>query len=146
MSIFPKNMKIRLKKAQAQYTLALSAHEAAMEIGHKASLSVLNSTVFTNEETGERITNPKRDFLMGDSDFDRYVELTNKEMRKLGHVVPLGNTATHETWPALKQAEDELISIAIAITPASVRGGLERARNHYKYRGELVDLTYRLAL
>jgi hypothetical protein len=140
-----------LKRAQREYRKAKTENDRVLSIEEKAKTIVLQNNIFAEEETGKRITKPSRDYLMSDGDFKKFIDLCYIERKKLGLDVPAENTAYCYTLPALKQAEDNLLDLALQILPKVHQGinlheKLAIARNHWKYRQEFIDLTMQLAL
>lgn len=143
--------KNELKRAQREYREAKAENDRALSIEEQAKAIVLQGNVFSEEETGERITKASSDFLMSDDDFKKYIDLCYIERKKLGIDVPAENTADCYTHEALRQAEDKLLDLAFKVLPKTHKGinlheKLELVRKHWKYRQEFIDLIMQLAL
>lgn len=139
-------MKQQIKQAQKEYMRALASFQASQQIDKEAKEKVLSENIFVDEETGERLIKAISDFRMSDADFSKYIELCATERVKLGLDIPAEYTADYQTRPALKEAENKLIEIAVALTPKQHKDAIKKASRNWKYREELIDLTLRLAL
>jgi|LSQX01.1.fsa_nt_gb hypothetical protein len=69
----------RLHPVQQEYVLGLVADKLVDQVYLECQQAVLRDHVFTGRQddprTGERITDPKHDYLMGDDDFCIYLDL-----------------------------------------------------------------------
>lgn len=107
-------MPVRVKKALSAVLVARAAWDAAYEIDKESREEILRDNVFADEETGERITTRKCDFLMSEEDFARYCRLVYA--RNCAKGLDSGDPEL-TLWPAQKavyDAEDAYID-AVAI-------------------------------
>jgi hypothetical protein len=145
------NMNPKIKAfadAQKAYTVARDNHFAMQAIEKRAQNCILSENNFVIgeewEEKGERILDSKSDYLMDDSDFSHYVQLVHDRLALSGYNIPLENTATYLTHPALKAAEEAMIDASMPITPIIKPEQVTKIRNHWKYRAELIDMLVKL--
>ena len=144
----------KLAELQKAYRAATRANERAKAIGERAGKQILTENEFYASEEmrdgeAKRITKHFNSFLMSDEDFAKYCKLHNERMRQLGLEVPEGFTDTFETQPALKAAEDALLEYGKQITVGRLGITEEeytRLHNHWKARGEVLNLLERLVM
>lgn len=141
--------KNNFNKAKKHYNRIKAEHEKIRAIDEQSKIKVLTENQFYSEEDGERITESDIDFLMSESDFISYCKLVYIENTKKGLNVPDYETSVdYETFKALIQAEDSLLTAGFEIIPNSLKDEkmtLESARNHWKFRDEMLKLMLRLA-
>lgn len=106
---------------QVKYLLAKTAYENIKTLDIITKTKVLADNEFfiapeweehdTEKRITERITDPKADYLMTDTDFDRYSRLCFAEYQRLG-IAPKDHdtVVTYQAFEALKAAEKALIN------------------------------------
>jgi hypothetical protein len=140
----------KVKKAMDRVMVAYAKWQAA-EIIDKASkekvLAENNFVICTDRETratknGDRITDPRIDFLMSESDFEKYCELVYAENLKCG----LDSGGVGLTfWPlrkAVLDAEDELIDTVAADIPAYTPDVVKTLKTNHKFREKFLKITF----
>lgn len=146
--IYSKEFKNEFEKAQVNYIKAKVSNDNIEEIAKECKQKVLKENIFLEEETQERIIKPNSDFLMSDSDFEKYCRLVHEEEIKRGLEVPTWDTtANYQTRPALLKAENELLEMGLKavkeedlIKKGSSYDQLRRAFNITKSRKEFLNL------
>lgn len=136
-----------LARLQREYLRAKAADEAVKELEKQVKQHILKEFKFYTEEGSERITDPREDYLMSDTDFEKYCKLVYEAGKAVGIEKPDWNTkADYKTRPALKAAEDALLKFGIDIVPPAMasKNELVIASRHWKHRGEMLDLVARL--
>lgn len=138
----------RLATAQKAYEKARDEHSSMSAIEKWAQRCVLSENTFYVADEwiegpgkGDKIMDPRSDYLMDDDSFTLYCQLVHNRLALSGYNIPLENTATYQTAPALKAAEEELIDASIPFMPALAVAQLPRMRDHWKYRAELIELS-----
>lgn len=110
---FPKNVESALLAVAA----ARAAWETVDEADKATKAEILSKNVFVEEESGKRITEANADFLMSESDFDKYCAMVYA--RNLEKGLDSGGAAL-TFWPiheAVYDAEDALIDEIAADVP-----------------------------
>ncbi|MDL2315626.1 hypothetical protein LJC59_00890 [Desulfovibrio sp. OttesenSCG-928-A18] len=135
-----------LNLAQDTARLAREELAKARALEQEICAAVLAVNEYFDEDTGERITEPARDYTMPEDQFTVYLEQCNAEYAKRGIYKEADACYCYRFEHALRIAEDVLIDVCSAIAPPDVQEVLPELRTHWKYRYELIDLNLRLAL
>lgn len=86
--------------------------ETISAIDTATKTEILRENAFFDEETGDRLTNPDFDFLMGDTEFTRYCGMVYARNLDKG----LDSGAPNLTfWPALKAVNDAECALIDAV-------------------------------
>jgi hypothetical protein len=147
----------KFSPAQLNYMEAMALYQTISGIEEECKIKVLAENVFyTAPEWGEnrRITSPKSDYLMTDTDSETYFNLTFIEYQKRG-IAPKDchTVASWEAQKAFMQAERELIEWGYSIMrilPEWKKVGkeLEAFKDvldyHLEIRKQVIDLTMKL--
>ena len=140
----------KVKKAMDKTMLAYAAWRAAEEIDKASKEKVLAENDFvicTDRETratknGDRITDPRTDFLMSESDFEKYCELVYAENLKSGlDSGGVGNTFWH-LRKAVLDAENALIDTVAADIPAYTPDVVKTLKTNHKFREKFLKITF----
>jgi hypothetical protein len=135
-----------LKKLQASLLRARVELAKAKELEEKIKQRVLDINTYIDEETGERITSPKTDYTMSDTDFLDYIDKSNALFASEGITKDYDLRYTAAFERALRDAKDALIDACAELVPTKLSIGLEAVRKHWKYRKELIEVNMRLVL
>lgn len=136
-----------LKELQTKYLLAKAEDLATKQIGEDAKNKVLQRQEFFEEDTGKRILDCKRDFLMSEEQFTLYLKLAHEERLKMGLGIPSYElTSDYFTDPILLKAEEELIDFTISIMPKKYHEDFVKVKKNWKTRPEMTDLALKLEL
>ncbi len=151
--------KNELKKLHITYIQAKACYETIHELEMDCDKRVLESHLFYESEKWvklrisrggdgkrKRILNPEDSDLMDEDDAQEYYTFIYEEYKKEGIDHPKGRCYIPSA-PAkdlLHQAENLLLDYAISIAPEEMRGSLEAAKFHWKYREQLLDLALKL--
>ena len=145
-----------IKTAQKAYLIARATEETIKGIVQDIQKKILANgeymvmPEFKNRKgTPERITEPKHTYLMDEEIFiNDFLEKCYAEYQKAGIADSRGKeyipeAVAHDTR---KQAENELLRLAIDIIPNDLTGKetLKKAVNHWKYREQILDLILKL--
>jgi len=140
-----------LRTLQNNYYVAKAANETVKSLENELKTRVLTENEFYTEpgesEPATRIINPRSDYRMSDADFERYLDLCHALKPEFGLTHPKENTADCLTSKALKDAENKLLDFGVIIlpeTPEFDRTAMDKIRNHWKYRGEMIELICKL--
>lgn len=147
--------KAGLAKLQRVYLKAKKDHLAMELLEKQLKNKVLSENVYMIEEEHangravERIIRAESDFLMSDVDFEDYCQKLYQEAISARINLPDSNhTFTWETYPALKNAENNLLDWVRKNVPGErpelTKESIEKMASHWKYRQELIDLTLQL--
>lgn len=147
----------KITEVQKAYLIAKAEEETIKEIAEDIQRKILasgNYTVcdeFTNHRgVNNRITAPQCTYLMDEEIFiNDFLEKCYTEYKKAGIADPRGKEycPEGEAHEKKKQAENELLKIAIDILPDEMqeeKAALKKASTHWKYRGQILDLILRL--
>lgn len=121
------------------------------ELTEEIQQKILDENVYMDEhhnsEEKMRITRPFDDYLMNEDIFKNdYLEKCYAEYKKAGIADPRGKEyiPSSESKDKLKQAENQLLDFIIKILPAEIAHEAIKARHHWKYKEQMLDLTLRL--
>lgn len=149
-------IKTEIEQARAQYIIARAEQETTEQIDQESKKAVLNQHEFKNEENGTRILRPIEDYNMNDQDFKKYSKLVHAERTKRGLKItgytgkdnkknpPWNTTSDYKTRPALKQAENAIIKLALETLNPKMKKDLKNIEIYPKQRKKLIDLFMRL--
>lgn len=151
-----KTMKSELMRLQKSYIEAKAEHETIKQIEEEVKIQVLQDNEFytvdyeESNEPKERVLKTNWDFLINDEDFEVYCKLCHEGYLQRGLNIPDWNmTPDFESRQELKKAEDDLLKIGIDIIVSrgdAKRADLEKLTQHWKYRDEMLELTFKLKL
>ncbi len=136
-----------------EYLLAVVENTRIEQIDHDSKKQVLTENHFFKtscdfpEEEGERILDPKEDFLMSDDDFRHYLELCHIERTRRGLTIPeMDLSSNYKSFTAMKQAEERFVNVSLLLVPSSVRADIEKVKNNrgLKTYKAFIDLMLRL--
>lgn len=140
----------RVKKAMDKTMLAYAAWRAAEETDRESRTKVLAENDFVicveresgDAKNGVKITEPRIDFLMSESDFERYCELVYAENLKAG----LDSGGVGLTfWPlrkAVLDAENALIDTVATDIPIYTPEVVKRVKTEHKLREQFLKITF----
>jgi hypothetical protein len=140
----------KIKAAIDQVLVASAAWRAAEETDKESKNKVLSENVFvicTDHETratknGDRITDYKIDFLMSDSDFEKYCQLVYEENLKAGlDSGGVGLTFWH-LRKAVIDAENALIDTVAADIPQYTPEIIKKVKTHPNLRKNFLKITF----
>ena len=141
----------KVKKAMDKTMLAYTAWRAAEEIDRESKEKVLAENDFRYcypegtpgaEKQGEKITKVNSDFLMSDSDFEKYCQLVYEENLKAGlDSGCAGNTFWH-LRKAVIDAENELIDTVTAEIPTYTPDVVKTLKTNHKFREKFLKITF----
>jgi hypothetical protein len=148
--------KSELTKLQKNYLKAKAKHEYITKLDKRVKNMVLAENEFFvssewKDRAGQRITQENIDYLMVDSDFEKYCKLVFEAGFKVGIERPDDNTtADYKTLPILEEAEKALLDFGSKITlgkvPELTAEVLKKMNGNLKIRAELLKLLCRLRL
>lgn len=133
--------------------LQKDVRESAIKLENRKSLEtrvkteILYDNVYMTkpkeEEKQSRILDPIGDFRMSDEDFKDYCIKVYDRLVQAGatDIPDYNTTATANQETALKAAENAMLDAFLPLVPKSLQGALDKARNDYKYRQELINIT-----
>lgn len=140
----PKELKIKIKKAQEQYLIAKAELETVEFIEHENITKILANNTFTDDE-GKRVLNPEEDFLIKREELDEFLELLFIENKNAGLAAIDKETAIDWKYEKrLKEIEKELFDLQLETVPNGFKKDVEKAQNHYKFKDKALDLILRL--
>lgn len=140
----PKELKIKIKKAQDQYLIAKAELETVEFIEHENITKILANNTFTDDE-GKRVLNPEEDFLIKREELDEFLELLFIENKNAGLAAIDKETAIDWKYEKrLKEIEKELFDLQLETVPNGIKKDVEKAQNHYKFRDKALDLILKL--
>ena len=143
-----------------KYKLALlkgNYHKAKVEyewiekrVGEIGNRILAEHPFFEEDEPTKRITEHNQDYLMGESDFRKYLELLYAEEQKAGIAHPQGMDYSAEgpAKQAYIDAEKALIQYGLDIIPAGMEDTKQTLQERIyspKVRQGVLDLVLRLA-
>lgn len=132
----------KVKAAMDKTMLAYAAWRAAEEIDKASKNRVLEKNIFADEESGERITDERHDFMMSDSDFEKYCQLVYEENLKAG----LDSGGAGLTfWPlrkAVLNAENALIDAVAEDIPQYTPEVVKTLKTNHKFREKFLKITF----
>ena len=140
----------KVKAAMERVKVAYAKWRAAEEIDKASKNKVLsenNFVICTDHETratknGDKITDPRIDYLMSDTDFEKYCELVYAENLKAGlDSGGAGNTFWH-LRKAVLDAENELIDTVAAEIPAYTPEVVKTLKTNHKFREKFLKITF----
>jgi hypothetical protein len=132
----------KVKAAMERVTVAYVKWQAAEIIDKSSKNRVLEKNIFADEESGERITDERHDFMMSDSDFEKYCQLVYEENLKRGlDSGGVGNTFWH-LRKAVLDAENELIDTVAADIPAYTPEVVKTLKTNHKFREKFLKITF----
>lgn len=110
---------------------------------YKIQVDILGAKMYSNANTDlcadAFIINPKRSYLLGETDFAEYLQLLHAEYTRAGFIVPFGYCPLLMAQSAEREAEKELIATMEPTTGATNR----QLANHPEKRKEYIELTLR---
>ena len=107
----------------------------------RATTEILNENVFTEEESGNRITEPFGDFMMSESDFTRYCELVYARNLEKGLDSGGAGTTFWSVKKAMFDAEDAYIDAVAIDIPQFTPDQVRRLKSSPKWRAEFFKIT-----
>lgn len=134
----PKNV----EKAIADVIVKKSEWETINKIDQENRRKILQNNIFKDEESGERILNTNDDFMMSESDFEKYCKLAYSENLKSG--IDSGgwefNFFPYEkaVWDAEDKFIDEIAKDISEFTPEKVK----ITKTDRKYREKFLKITF----
>jgi len=132
----------KVKKAMDRVMVAYAKWQAAEEIDKASKNRVLEKNIFADEESGERITDERHDFMMSDSDFEKYCQLVYEENLKAG----LDSGGVGLTfWPlrkAVLDAENKLIDAVAEDIPQYTPEIVKAIKQNIKHRERFLKITF----
>ncbi len=132
----------KVKKAMDRVMVAYAKWRAAEEIDKASKKRVLEKNVFADEESGERITDERHDFMMSESDFEKYCQLVYEENLKAG----LDSGGAGLTfWPlrkAVLNAENALIDAVAEDIPQYTPEVVEQIKISPKFREQFLKIIF----
>jgi hypothetical protein len=140
-----------IKRLQRNVLIARSALEKARKIDKEVKDAVLNTFHFyrarnDNTEPLERVTDSLSDYLMDENSFGVYCERISEKFKETGINNPVGENYTWQFQSLLRDAENELIDFCLSIVPKKLASAVEKARENFKYRAELIEIDLRLTI
>lgn len=115
--------------------------ETVNGIDTETKTEILRDNVFVNEDTGERITEPSADFLMSETDFEKYCNLVYFLNCKKG--IDSGGPNLN-FWPiqkAVYDAEDKLIDAITKDIPEYTPEVIKTVKTDLKYRAKFLSIV-----
>lgn len=161
LSVFTQSVQAHaeeIKTAQKAYLIAKAAEETIKGIAEDIQRKILADgeymvmPEFRNRKgTPERVTDPKHTYLMNEEIFlNDFLEKCYVEYQKAGIADSRGKEYIPEAvaHDARKQAENELLKLAIDIIPDNLteKETLRKAVNHWKYREKILELILKLGV
>ena len=133
----PKHAKAALQKVIA----ARAIWETVSEIERETKAEILKDNAFFEEESGERITEERDDFLMSESDFARYCHLMY--IRNLEKGLDSGGEGVnfYHIKEAMFKAEDAYIDAVAIDIPQFTPEQVSRLKASPKWREEFFRIT-----
>lgn len=133
----PKRVQIALLKVIA----ARANWQTVNETDNETKTEILAENVFTEEESGERITEPFGDFMMSETDFTRYCELVYA--RNLEKGLDSGGVANTfwDVHKAVYDAEDAYIDAVAIDVPELTPEVVHKFKSSPKWRAEFFKVT-----
>lgn len=133
----PKHAKAALQKVIA----ARAVWETVSEIERETKAEILKDNAFFEEESGERITEERDDFLMSESEFARYCHLMY--VRNLEKGLDSGGEGVnfYHIKEAMFKAEDAYIDAIAADIPQYTPDVVKRLKSNPKWREEFFKIT-----
>ena len=132
----------KVKAAMDRVMVSYAAWKAAEEIDKASKNRVLEKNIFADEESGERITDERHDFMMSDSDFEKYCQLVYEENLKAG----LDSGGVGLTfWPlrkAVLDAENKLIDAVAEEIPQYTPEIVKAIKQNIKHRERFLKITF----
>jgi hypothetical protein len=142
----------KVKAAMDKTMLAYAAWRAAEEIDKASKEKVLaendfkisldDGEIMRGVKNGDKITDPRLDYLMSDTDFEKYCRLVYEENLKAGlDSGGAGNTL----WPlrkAVLDAENELIDTVAAEIPQYTPEVVKTLKINHKFREKFLKITF----
>ena len=132
----------KIKKTKERVTVAYVKWQAAEIIDKASKNRVIEKNIFADEESGERITDERHDFMMSDSDFEKYCQLVYEENLKAG----LDSGGVGLTfWPlrqAVFDAENALIDAVAEDIPQYTPEIVEQIKTSPKFREQFLKITF----
>lgn len=110
-------MPASIVKAIAAVVVARAEWEVINGVDTESKTEILNETIFNEDDSGERITNPRDDFMMTEQDFAKYISLVYARNCKKGFD---SGAVGLNLWPfqkAVFDSEDALIDAVGADIP-----------------------------
>jgi hypothetical protein len=133
---FPKHV----ERALYQVAKARAAWETVDETDKATKAEILNRYTFAEEDSGKRITEVNADFLMSESDFERYCELVYTRNCEKG--IDSGGAGL-TFWPiheAAYAAEDALIDAIATDIPDYTPAIVKTIKDNPKRRAEFLAI------
>lgn len=137
ISGMPKRVQIALLKVVE----ARARWQTVDEMDRETMKEILNENVFTEEESGDRITEPFGDFMMSETDFTRYSELVYARNLEKGLDSGGVGITFWEVHKALYDAEDAYIDAVAADIPALTPEQVQQLKSSPKWREEFFRIT-----
>jgi hypothetical protein len=129
-------MPAKVKRALQNVIIARAAWETVNEMETATKLEILNSNDFREEESNKRITEVNADFLMSESDFEKYCLLVYAQNCEKGFD---SGGAGLNFWPiqkAVYDAEDAYIDVIATEVPQYTPEVVRNLKASPKHRGE----------
>jgi hypothetical protein len=133
----------KMKAAMNRVLVASAAWRAAEETDKASKNKVLFENDFRNTKNGERITDERIDYLMSDSDFERYCQLVYEENLKAGLDSGGVGLTFYPLRKAVLDAENALIDFVASELPgAYTPDKIKIVKTHPKYREQFLKITF----
>jgi hypothetical protein len=136
-----KNAPANVNTALTKVIVARAKWETVKKIDSETKNEVLSENNFREEESGKRILDYKRDFLMSASDFENYALLVYQRNFKKG--VDSGG-ADLTLWPIQKaaiDAEDEFIDVVTESIPQYTPELVKKLKQDHKLREKFLKIA-----
>ena len=99
----------RVQMALLKVIVARANWQTVNDTDNESKAEILSENVYIEEESGERITEPRGDFMMSESDFTRYCELVYARNLEKGLDSGGAGTTFWDVKKAMFDAEDAII-------------------------------------
>ena len=144
-----KGLKCDSKELKAKQSAVLAARNVLKSVENyenECKLKVLESNEFYNEmddHEPRRITHPNSDFMMSETEFEKYMQLCNDEMIKKYPDAEVGIVYSWRFKVDLKNKEDDLLKFAKEniILDNIDNSAWDKLTSHWKLRDEAIALT-----
>lgn len=146
--------KTTFSPAQLGYMVAKAHHLTTLKQVRACRDKELAANVYVNEETGERITSYKSEYMMSSPDFESYLKRLQPRYAALGMDTDHWDSSPHyKAQLALEEAEVSLLTWGLEVVKTDPRYSTHaddlarlftKANNNIVVRDKLIDTIMRL--
>ena len=135
-----KNMPAKVEQAIKNVLLTRAKWEAVNSIDTDTKLEILQNNIFIEEESGKRIKEINADFLMSESDFEKYAKLIYTRNCEKGIDSGSWELNFWDIHKAVYSAEDALIDAIAEDVPQYTPDVIKEVKTNNKMREKFLAI------